>query len=129
MGKGKKERVVPLGKHAAYWLKNYLETARPNLCKGPDKQALWISRTSGKKLTSFSIDKLIRKYAKEAGIKKQMSAHTLRRACATHMLLNGAHPVQIQILLGHSTLSSLTQYLKVTITDMKKMHKRSKPGK
>ena len=129
MGKGRKERMVPLGRHAVFWLNRYLESARPALSKNADETALWISKTSGLKLSEASIDRLIRDYAGQAGIKGRISAHSLRRACASHMLKNGAHPVQIQMLLGHSSLKCLGQYLKVTITDMQHMHERSKPGK
>ena len=73
------------------------------------------------------IDNMIRLYGKKAGL--SLSSHSLRRACATHMLLNGAHPEQIRALLGHSRFGSLNHYLKVTINEVKKMHKRSKPGK
>ena len=127
MGKGRKERVVPLGKHAVLWLKQYMENARAKLTKNPDEVSLWITKT-GTKLSYARIDKLIREYAAAAGLSR-VSPHTLRRACATHMLRNGAPPVKIQMLLGHANLKSLSQYLRVTITDMKKMHQKSKPGR
>ncbi len=128
MGKGSKERVVPLGKQATLWLKKYLEQTRTQLCKDLNEHGLWISKY-GAKLSYARIDKLIREYGAEANLSCKISAHALRRACATHMLRNGAHPVQVQMLLGHANLASLSQYLQVTITDMKKMHKRSKPGR
>ena len=89
---------------------------------------LWISKILGRSLGYSAIDKLIRRYARQAGL-KDFSTHSIRRACATHMLHHGAHPVQIQMLLGHSTLKTLSRYLNVAITDMKKMHQKSKPGK
>jgi len=128
MGKGKKERVLPVGKKAVFWLKQYLEKTRPLLRKKHDENALWISRT-GKRISYSSIDKLIRHYGKKAGLEIPLSTHSLRRACATHMLSGGAHPVKIQMLLGHSDLKTLSQYLKITVNDMIKMHQRSKPGK
>jgi len=69
---------------------------------------------------------LIRKYCKAAGVK--ISAHGFRRACATHMLNRGASPVQIKELLGHADLSTLSQYLRVSIADLKKAHEGSNPG-
>ncbi len=62
-------------------------------------------------------------------IKSPVTPHALRRACATHMLRGGAHPVEIQMLLGHASLRILSNYLKVTIVDMKKTHAKGKPGK
>ncbi len=128
-GKGRKERVVPLGKQSVFWLRQYLEHARPKLAKDLNEHALWISRQKGKKLGTAGIALLIHKYGRAAGLSRPLSAHAIRRACVTHMLRNGAHPVEIQMLLGHSNLKSLSQYLRVTITDLIKMHKRSKPGR
>ncbi|MCP4120726.1 MAG: tyrosine-type recombinase/integrase [Bacteroidetes bacterium] len=128
LGKGNKERIVPLGKEAVFWLKKYMESVRPKLCKDLDEKGLWISKT-GTRLSRGSIANMVRLYGKSAGLSHRLSCHCLRRACATHMLRGGAHPVQIQMLLGHAGLSCLSQYLQVTITDMKKMHQNSKPGK
>ena len=128
-GKGNKERTVPLGKKAVYWLKQYMENARPKLLRNPDENALWISRIKGGRLSVGGIGRLIEKHGKAAGTTVLLSAHAIRRACVTHMLQNGAHPIEIQLLLGHASLHTLSQYLRVTITDLKKMHERSKPGK
>jgi integrase/recombinase XerD len=129
LGKGRKERAVPLGKHAVYWIKQYLLHGRPPLIKDhPEHDRLWVGQ-GGEKISGAAIRVQIRKHAKAAGIKTPISPHTLRRACATHMLRNGAHPVQIQMLLGHADLRSLSQYLRVSITDLKKMHRNSKPGR
>lgn len=128
-GKGRKERVVPLGKQAVFWLKQYMGNARPKLVKDLDEHALWISRTDGKTLSTAGIALMFHKYGQAAGLSRPLSVHAVRRACVTHMLRNGAHPVEIQMLLGHSSLKSLSQYLRVTVTDLKKMHQRSKPGR
>lgn len=127
IGKGNKERVVPLGKKAVYWLRQYIETTRPRLVKDLDDTALWISGTYGKRLSIAGINQLVAKYGKAVDL--PLSVHAIRRACVTHMLRNGAHPIQIQMLLGHSGMKTLSQYLRVTITDLKKMHERSKPGR
>ena len=112
MGKGSKERIVPLGKHALHWLRQYMRQARLRLIKKKvDEQALWVSK-DGYRLSGIRVDQMIREYAKKAGIKKKVSAHSLRRACATHMLMGGAHPVQLQMLLGHSSLQTLSQYVR-----------------
>lgn len=128
-GKGKKERVLPLGKHAVLWLKQYLKTARPKL-QGDrvEVTGLWLGK-DGAPLKRSRVDQIVKAAVDGAGLNRSISSHAIRRACATHMLRGGAHPVQIQMLLGHANLNSLSQYLQVTITDMQKMHQRSKPGK
>ncbi len=126
LGKGRKERIVPLGKHAIYWIETYMRTARTRLLDNNiNEQGLWIG-IHKRKLFSQAISVMIRNYGKKVKSKQSISPHSLRRACATHMLQNGAHPVQIQMLLGHADLKHLGQYLRLTITDLKKTHKNSK---
>lgn len=126
-GKGRRERVVPLGRHAKEWLGQYLDHSRPRLLKEAiDERALWISRQGGR-ISIPSVHAIVRRHGAAAGLR--LSAHDLRRACATHMLRNGAHPVQIQLLLGHANLKHLGQYLRVSIRDLRQMHQNSKPGK
>ncbi len=127
-GKGRKERMVPLGKHARRWLKEYINDARQKLIANKEDLAeLWLTK-DGRAISGTRVDQMIRAYVQEAGILKSISAHSLRRACATHMLMNGAHPVQLQMLLGHASLKSLSQYLQIRITDMIKTHKKTRPG-
>lgn len=128
MGKGRKERFVPLGKRAVFWLREYLKTARPKLLRNQlDEQALWIAR-GGRPLRAWRVLQILVLYSRRAGI-RGITPHALRRACATHMLNRGAHPVKIQALLGHAKLTSLSQYLRVSIIELKKMHGKSKPGR
>jgi len=128
-GKGKKERTVPLGKHAVLWLKQYLKTARPKLLKDRiEVTALWVG-TFCKPIKKSRVDQIVKDASGNAGLTPPASSHAVRRACATHMLRGGAHPVQIQMLLGHATLNTLSQYLQVTITDMQKMHAQSRVGR
>ncbi len=128
VGKGNKERIVPLGQYAVKWLNKYMCETRKELLKNKiDIDALWIDNLNNK-LQQHTLQTYLRKYANSANL-KSFSVHCIRRACATHMLANGAHPVQIQHLLGHSTLKHLSQYLKVSITDIKKTHEKSKLGK
>jgi len=127
-GKGK-ERLVPLGRQACHWIKCYLHVARPTLLgERPAGRALWIG-SYGKPLSDPAVRVQIRKHAASAGIPPPLSPHSLRRACATHMLRNGAHPEQIRVLLGHADLKTLSQYLQVSLKDLKAMHERSNPGK
>jgi integrase/recombinase XerD len=126
-GKGRKQRTVPLGKKAVRWLEDYIRM-RHSLLKGnPDIEALWLN-TRGGPLSYQGAEKIVHRNAVAAGL-RPFSAHALRRACATHMLKNGAHPVQLQMLLGHASMKYLGQYLDVAITELKKTHEHSKPGR
>lgn len=132
LGKWRKERVLPIGKHAAEYVKLYLKNARPNLVKryDPDVQWLFLSVRSGKGCTARpNLDThFFSKYRDIAGIKKPVSCHTLRRSCATHMLSNGAHPLMVAEMLGHSSLRNLSQYLQVSITELINSHGQCKVG-
>ena len=128
MGKGRRERVVPLGTEASFWLRSYLEHARGRLLAGASFDALWIS-SKGRPLLYNAMQALFRHHSRAEGISTPISPHALRRACATHMLRNGAHPASIQLLLGHACVRHLSQYLRVTVTDIRRMHERSTPGK
>lgn len=128
-GKGNKQRVVPLGGHAIFWTDKYLKEVRPKfLRKRPDEHAMWLG-FQGRRIHHLTVERFVSGYGKKAGIKCPVTPHALRRACATHMLRGGAHPVEIQMLLGHASLQILSRYLKVTINDMKKTHAKGKPGK
>jgi integrase/recombinase XerD len=129
VGKGNKERVVPIGKHAAFWLQRYLTDARPRLVRDRvDESGLWIG-VRRNRLCAGAADVMMRNRSRWAGIQTPISPHALRRACATHMLQRGAHVMELKMLLGHSTFRTLSQYLRLTITDVRKMHARSKPGR
>lgn len=129
-GKGRKERLVPLGKHAVKFLGIYLKEARPKLLPqltaAPD--ALWMDRCRTR-MHKEGISITVTHYAKKAGLAKQVNIHALRRTCATHMLRHGAHPVVVAQILGHADLTSLSHYLQTTITDLLKAHAQTKPGK
>ena len=128
MGKGRKERMLPLGRQAVHWLRQYIRDARTKLTRGRlNEDRLWLG-TGGRPISGPGIRIMLRQYARDAGL-PHISPHALRRACATHMLQNGAHPVQIQLLLGHADLTTLSQYLRLTIRDIRAMHAASKPGR
>jgi integrase/recombinase XerD len=128
MGKGNRERVVPLGSSASILLDRYLAEARPRMQKGLDSDALWIGK-DGNPLGYPAVAGILRRTSIRAGLKPFISAHALRRACATHMLRRGAHPVQIQMLLGHASMRHLSQYLHLTITELHEAHAKSRPGR
>ncbi len=127
-GKGRRQRVVPLGKHAARYLKEYLENIRPRYAnKNPKARALFLN-VYGHPPAAGSVQTFIRNYGIEAGIKKPVSPHTLRRSCATHMLQQGADIRYIQRLLGHKHLSSTQAYTKVMPIEIKETHNKTHPG-
>lgn len=126
VGKGSKERVVPLGREAIDWLAKYLAQVREKVA-APGVEALWVGPT-GKAIGSLAVGLSIRQCARKAGTATRITPHGLRRACATHMLGRGAHPVQLQMLLGHASLKHLSAYLRVRFLDLKAMHERSRLG-
>lgn len=133
VGKGSRERVLPLTDEAVKWLRKYIANHREKLIKDgvfqlKEKNALWING-KGTKLKDYTLKHILHSLSDKAGLEYKMTVHCLRRACATHMLENGAHPYQIQTLLGHSDVSHLAQYLRMTIIEIKKTHNKSKLGK
>jgi integrase/recombinase XerD len=123
-GKGAKERVVPIGKSACYWVKEYLEKIRPRV---PGNPYLFLSIQSSKRLTRSVIDTMCLEYTNQVGIKKHVTPHTFRHTCATLMLKGGADIRYVQELLGHASLKTTQIYTKVTIQDLKKVHARCHP--
>ncbi|MFQ5592487.1 MAG: tyrosine-type recombinase/integrase, partial [Phycisphaerae bacterium] len=129
MGKGRRERMLPLGTQASDWLGRYLKTARPKLLRGNDEEpALWIDR-HGHRLAYAMFPQIVRQHARQASLSTHLTPHSIRRACATHMLRHGAHPLQLQLLLGHSSLRHLSQYLRLSITDLQRAHAQTNPGR
>jgi len=130
MGKGSKERVLPTGKHATRYLRQYLATVRPHLLRkrnDPDTTALWLTFV-GKPATKWMVQQVIERHAQAAQVAAHVNCHALRRSCATHMLQNGAQPMTVAAMLGHADLTTLSHYLRVTVTDLHAMHRNAKPG-
>lgn len=132
-GKGKVDRIVPMGKTALQLIEEYIQKVRPILkCKEPDTEnadinyPLFISRRS-KKMSAFALRKMVYVHMKKSGLTKRVSAHTFRHSIATHLLENGMNVRYIQQFLGHKALSSTQIYTKVTVTDLKKMHHKFHP--
>lgn len=126
--KGRRQRVVPLGKAAAGYLKEYLEKIRPYYARKVAKQRRLFINHFGLAMTAGGIRQMLRKYRIEAAIAKPVSPHTLRRTCATHMLAKGADIRHVQKLLGHKHLKTTQQYTKVIPADIKKTHRAAHPG-
>jgi integrase/recombinase XerD len=126
IGKGSKERVVPLGQKAIIALKRYLEVSRPKLNKRSNNDYLLLNR-SGNKLSRQSVWKIIVRYAREARIKKKIKPHTLRHSFATHLLERGADLRSVQEMLGHANISTTQIYTHVDKDRLKAIHQKFHP--
>ncbi len=125
-GKGSKERLVPLGEEAMSWLDRYLKYSRPMLLNQVQSDALFVS-TRAQQMTRQTFWHRLKRYAKDAGIEKSISPHTLRHAFATHLLNHGADLRVVQLLLGHSDLSTTQIYTHVANSRMKALHAEHHP--
>ena len=126
MGKGGKERLVPLGEEAVDWLIRYVKEARPELLKGRSCDALFPGNRP-EAMTRQTFWHRIRHYAQRVGIRKHLSPHTLRHAFATHLLNHGADLRVVQMLLGHSDLSTTQIYTHVARQRLQSLHKAHHP--
>jgi integrase/recombinase XerD len=126
LGKGSKERVLPLGEVAEDWMKDYLADGRPALISQYPSDVVFSGR-SGKALTRQAFWYAIKKYAVCAGINTHLSPHTLRHAFATHLLNHGADLRVVQMLLGHSDLSTTQIYTHVARERLNKLHQQHHP--
>lgn len=126
MGKGSKERLVPLGDEAVAWLKRYQQEARPALLSGKLSDAVFVTARGGP-MTRQSFWHLIKRHALIAGIKQPLSPHTLRHAFATHLINHGADLRVVQLLLGHADISTTQIYTHVARERLKKLHAEHHP--
>ena len=124
LGKGNKERVVPVGSKALAAVKEYLRSGRPLL--HPEGEYLLVNYR-GKKLTRDGVRKIIKKLARSAGIKKDISPHTLRHCFATHLLERGADLRSLQEMLGHADISTTQIYTHVNSKRLKDVHQKFHP--
>lgn len=127
IGKGNKERVVPLGEEALHWLQAYLGRSRGMLQTGRPVSAVFLT-TRGEPMTRQAFWYLIKRYALVAGIPaEQISPHTLRHAFATHLLNHGADLRVVQLLLGHADISTTQIYTHVARERLKQLHRQHHP--
>jgi len=126
IGKGSKERLIPLGEEALDWLKRYSIEARPLLLDGRMSDALFVTQR-GEPMTRQMFWYLIKKHAQQGGLHKPLSPHTLRHAFATHLLNHGADLRVVQMLLGHSDISTTQIYTHVARERLKQLHARHHP--
>lgn len=126
VGKGSKTRLVPLGEEALDWIARYITESRPMILDGQLSDSLFATQRGGA-MTRQSFWYLIKRYAKLAGISKPMSPHTLRHAFATHLLNHGADLRVVQMLLGHSDISTTQIYTHVARERLKQLHAKHHP--
>lgn len=124
-GKGKKERIVPITKNACDWIQRYLNHPERHLSQ-KDPNAIFLNRW-GSRLTTRSVDRNFDRYLHQSGLAGKVTPHTIRHTIATHWLENGMDLKTIQVLLGHSSLSTTTIYTQVSKTLKKKVYDQAHP--
>lgn len=126
LGKGSKERLVPLGAEADEWLRRYLNEARKAILGGRTSDAVFVTQR-GEAMTRQAFWHLVKRYAARAGLTGTLSPHTLRHAFATHLLNHGADLRVVQMLLGHADISTTQIYTHVARERLKKLHEQHHP--
>jgi integrase/recombinase XerD len=126
-GKGDKDRVVPLSSRVCRLVETYILMVRPAMLHGKDTGHLIVNRW-GRQMDPNGVWKAVKRCVELAGIRKNVSTHTFRHTCATHMLKNGAPVRHLQEMLGHESLESTQIYTRVTINDLKQIHAKYHPS-
>jgi integrase/recombinase XerD len=126
LGKGQRERMVPMGSIAAYWVRRYLEQARPQMIRSSEDEALFVNH-QGQRLTRQGFWKILKKYARQARLDAGITPHTLRHSFATHLLENGADLRVVQELLGHADISTTQVYTHLTRRHLREVYQRTHP--
>ncbi len=127
LGKGSKERLVPLGEEAVAWLKRYLAAARPALARARGSDAMFLTARAAP-MTRQAFWTLVKRHGARAGIAAaSLSPHVLRHAFATHLLNHGADLRVVQLLLGHADITTTTIYTHVARERLKRLHEQHHP--
>jgi integrase/recombinase XerD len=127
VGKGRKERLVPIGDEAASWVSRFARDGRPALLKGRRSPHLFVNARGGSGLTRVGFWKLLRGYATPLGLARRLSPHVLRHSFATHLLEHGADLRAIQVMLGHADLSTTQIYTHVLDARLRTLYDRFHP--
>jgi len=127
-GKGRKDRVIPIGSRAVHWISIYLYQVRPDFIRNSDEQCLFLTHR-GRPFHPDFLTCLVRTYIEQAGIENKGACHAFRHSMATAMLDNGADIRHIQTMLGHSSLDATQIYTKVSILKLKEVHIRTHPSR
>ena len=126
LGKGSRERLVPLGADAGHALRRYLRESRPRLDRGASEGLVFLNR-SGRPLSRMGVWKILRQYVERAGIPRRVTPHTLRHSFATHLLEGGADLASVQEMLGHADISTTEIYTHVDRSHLKQVHRTHHP--
>ncbi|MCR3923410.1 MAG: site-specific tyrosine recombinase XerD [Firmicutes bacterium] len=126
MGKGSKERIVPLGSVAIRHVGEYVGRGRPKMIRLSTEAAMFVNQ-HGKRLTRQGFWKILKKYAQQAGISKDITPHTMRHSFATHLLDNGADLRSVQEMLGHADISTTQIYTQVTRHKLRDVYEKTHP--
>ncbi len=126
VGKGKKERLVPMGRAAMQRLRSYLDPARPALLKGKSASAIFVN-SRGRAMTRQGFWKILKKYGRTIGLRGKISPHVLRHSFATHLLERGADLRSVQVMLGHADISTTQIYTHINRERLKRIYKDFHP--
>ena len=126
-GKGRKQRMVPLGDEAAAWVERYVKESRPKLLQRRASQRLFINARGGSSLTRVGFWKILKAHGRQAGLNKSLSPHVLRHSFATHLLERGADLRAIQMMLGHSDLSTTQIYTHILDARLRAVYDKFHP--
>jgi len=125
LGKGNKERIVPIGETSLRFIESYMKAIRPFFITGDEKDALFLNNF-GRRLQYGTLFRIVHKYCDD-NADLNITAHTFRRSCTTEMIKGGANIYHVKEMLGHENLDTLKHYVKLSITDLKKTHSRTHP--
>jgi integrase/recombinase XerD len=127
LGKGQKQRIVPLGDEAISWVKQYVATARPVLLRRKESPWLFVNARNGTPLSRSGFWKILKAHGRTAGVRARLSPHVVRHSFATHLLERGADLRSIQAMLGHADLSTTQIYTHVLEARLRRVYDEFHP--